>query len=184
MKMGELYNVDEILRNLEANLLIDAKDYEEKDMSAVLSNVRKRIERNYQIVLGNSKMTDDEITTSPYRNEIVNFIMNLKVIHSNLSGYCHMIRYISSVSINLSNINYLGYTKDNLDAALIALQRDTTQVKATDALQSIKSKISTIVNSHEKRFLVCMIVADNLGLGEIVASIAEIFYLGGKICAW
>ena len=49
------------------------------------------------------------------------------------------------------------------------------------AMQAIKRKFGSVNSCLEKKLILIMIVAYEFGLYELVASIAEIFYLGDKL---
>ena len=58
MTICDTYNIDSILTELEVALQIDGQDYAEKDFKKIISNVKRRIARQYQVDLTNTKIDD------------------------------------------------------------------------------------------------------------------------------
>ena len=177
MNIKECYNLPMIVRELEAVFQIDGQDFEEKDISILLSNVRTRILRQYQVDLNNKKIDDPELSVEPNRGATVLFIQNVMRMHSKLCGYGHIARYLTSISLSLSDIGYLGFTAESMVTTLIILQRESTLPKADDAIKAIEGKLQTVSTSLEKRIFVLIVVAYELGFYEVSSVLAELLYL-------
>ena len=178
MNITECYNIDGIIRELEAAFQIDGSDFEERDIDIVIKNVKTRICRQYQIDLSEHKVDSAEFEVGVYRNAVSIFIDNIARIHAKICGYCQIARYLTSMQVSLSDVNYLGYTEESLKTMLQALQRKATLPMAEDAINSVKLKLSTINNCREKRLFMLAIVSHAIGFNEVTAAVAEILYLG------
>ena len=178
MDIARRYDLHTIITELEAVLQIDATDFEEHDVDIILLNVKKRIDKNYHIDLSTYKVDSDELAMSQYRNAVSVFIDNVTRIHGKVCGYGEIARYLTTLQIKVSNINYLGFTKEDLKAALIAMQRKVTQPMTEEVIKAIKEKLSTVNFCWEKRLFLVLVISYDLGFKELTAAIAEILYVG------
>lgn len=181
MKANELYDIESIVRELETFLLIDGRDYGEKDINIILSKVRQRLQQQYALPLSNkeTKITDPELEMSSYKNNLLYILKQVQMFHSQLSGYFANSRYTGYVTIRPENVSYLGFDEQKFLAFLKSLTRESTFV---DQFQDyIKDKFSSITMKIEKKLILIMIVAGDLGFNELVSVIAEIFYYGGIV---
>lgn len=181
MTISDNYDINRIVTNIELALLIDGKDYGEKETETILNNIRGRIIRQHQIDLTGVKITDDSLYIGKSRSEAVLFVENMSQLHASLCGYLQIVRFTKQVQINPININYMGFTPKSFLSFLIAAMSTTTMPNIDTAMKAIKNKFSSINNCTEKRLILIMIIAYEFGFYELVASIAEILYLGGKI---
>lgn len=181
MTISDNYDIDSILTQLEIALQVDGSDYAEKDIDKVVKNVRTRIARQYQVDLSGTKINDPALFASNFRNASVLFVENVTRIHSLLCGYLQIVRYKCSVLVRPSNVNYLGFNDDNLMFFLSLCQREQTLPRVTESIESIKSKLASVNSCREKRMFLILVVSYELGFYEVMASIAEILYLGGKV---
>lgn len=178
MVISDCYDLQNIIVELEIALQIDAIDYDEKNLDNLIKNVKTRISRQYQLNLTEHKIGSADLDLGVYKSAATIFVDNLASIHSKICGLCQLIRYEMRVPISLAEINYMGFTKDTLKVSLIALQKKKTQPKAGEVLNAIKDKLPTVSLCWEKRLFVLAIVAYELGLNELTATIAEVLYLG------
>lgn len=184
MDIKQLYtlnNVEDLLTTIEVALKVDGKDYGESSYDAIARNVKQRINREYQIDLNLGKINDISFETGIYRAAVSLFIDNMALMHAKLSAYCQISRYITHIDVSLSAINYMAYTEESMKSILKLLQREKTMPRCAEAIESMKEKIMTIKTSKEKRFFMIMLLCYDFGLYEIVATIAEILYLGGVL---
>lgn len=181
MTISDMYDINRIVTNVELALLIDGKDYGEKDTETILHNVRNRIIRQHQIDLTGVKISDDSLYIGKTRSQAVLFVENIAQLHSMLCGYLQIVRFSKQVQINPININYMGFTPKSFLSFLIAAMNSNTMPNIDTAMKAIKNKFSSINNCIEKRLILIMIIAYEFGFYELVSAIAEILYLGGKI---
>lgn len=176
MNITECYNLHEIVRELELALQIEDGDLRETDIDRLIINVKKKIDRQYQVDVTNYKVDSPELELSNMQESIALFIENIARIHSKLCGYCQIRRYLASSEVSLEDINYIGLTRESLKANLQALQRLYYQPRLTDFIAVLKKKLPSISNSWEKRLLVLVVVCEDLGFNEVAACIGEILY--------
>lgn len=181
MIISDFYDINKIILDIEVALQIDGKDYGEKDVDVILDNIRNRIIRQYQLDLFGKKVNDDALYVGNSRSAAVLFIENIAVLHSRLCGYLQIVRFNKQVTINPLNINYMGFTPRSFMSFLIGASAANTMPNIDISVKAIKNKFSTINSCTEKKLILIMIVAYEFGLYELVASVAEILYLGGKI---
>ena len=99
--------------------------------------------------------------------------------------------YVAAVFFKVSvRIDSLELTKSQVENILIAkmcirdrLQREKLQIgeSAAESVDLIKNRLVMIRICREKRLFMIMVVAYELGFNELVATIAEILYLGGVL---
>lgn len=181
MNITDMYDIQKITIDLEVALQIDGMDYAEKNVDIIMDNIHKRIMRQYQLDLRNTKIDDDSLYVGSSRSSAVMFVENMSVLHGRLAGYFHIVRFTHQVLVRAVNINYMGFTGDTLKSVWIALMNKSTQPNAASAMKALKNKFSYVNNCLEKKLILIMLVAWELGFYELVASIAEIFYIGQKV---
>lgn len=177
MNIVERYELYSIIQELEVVLQIDGRDFEERDMDKVIRNVKTRINQQYMVDLTDQQVDSEALAMGPYRGALSVFIDNVTRIHGRMCGYGQIARYLNSLHINVGDINYLGFTIESLQQALIVLQRKRTLPMAADAIEAIKDKLSTVNTCFEKRLFILLVVSYELGFKELSATIAEILYL-------
>lgn len=175
MNIGQLYNLFDILRDIEVALCVEASDYDERDCDNILLNVKKRLNRQYQVDFTQYKVSDALLSNS---DNLLLFVETMKHLHGILSGYCQVSRYTKKIDVSLDNINYLGVTKVSMQKVLKCLQYKDTYDRAREALDSIKVKLATISICTEKRLFLLLVISDELGIYELSTCIAEILFLG------
>ena len=176
MNIIECYDLHSIVKELELALQIEDGDLRETDIEKLLDNVKRKINREYQVDVINYKVNAAELELSQMREATAIFIENITGIHAKLCGYSQVRRYLCTHDISLEDINYLGLTKESMKVNLIALQRACYQPRVGDFIAVLKKKLPTISNSWEKRLFVLAVVCEDLGFFEVTASIAEILY--------
>ena len=181
MVKSELYDINRIILDIEVALQIDGKDYSEKDVDVILENIRNRIIRQYQIDLHDRKISDDSLYIGKSRSSAVLFIENIAALHAKLCGYLQIVRYNKIVTIKAVNINYMGFTQKTFMSFFMAAMGASTMPNIDSAVKAIKRKFGSVNSCIEKKLILIMIVAYEFGLYELVASIAEILYLGDKL---
>lgn len=181
MNISEMYAINQIVLDLETALQIDGQDYGEKDVDVILDNIKNRIIRQYQIDLRDKKITDESLYIGGNRSSAVLFVENITQLHGRLCGYLHVARYQTHVIVRPLNINYMGFAQGSLMAFFMACMTARTLPDCTTAMQAIKRKFGSINSCIEKKLILIMLVCHDFGFDELVAAIAEIFYLGGKV---
>lgn len=181
MTICDTYNIDSILTELEVALQIDGQDYAEKDFKKIISSVKRRIARQYQVDLTNTKIDDPTLFVDKYRNTSTLFVDSVARIHGLLCGYLQIVRYTTSVLVRPVNVNYLGFSDDSLLGFLaLCLRRDTIP-SVVEGIESVKLKLASVNNCREKRLFLILVIAYELGFYEVMAAVAEILYLGGSV---
>ena len=174
MTISELYDVNSILIDIEAALQIDGKDYGERDVDKIMDNIYTRIIRQRGIDLKGRKITDDTLYVGKSRGPAVLFVENITQLHAMLCGYLQVVRYIMHVTIRPININYMGFTKSSFMSFLANASNHSHLKDISGAMRAIKGKFSSVNNCLEKKLILILIVAYELGFSELMASVAEV----------
>lgn len=180
MTISDMYDINRIVLDIEIALQIDGKDYGEKDVDVIVENIMNRIIRQYQIDLHGRKVTDDALYIGKSRSSAALFVENVASLHARLCGYLQVARYQTHLTIRPLNINYMGFAQASLMSFFIAAMTARTLPDCNTAIQAIKRKFGSVNNCIEKKFILILLVCYEFGFDEMVSSIAEIFYLGGR----
>lgn len=165
------------LNELQVALCIDGKDYAERDPSRLLSNVKERLQKQY--ALDTTVSIDELYSASIMGDEVSNFLESTKYMYDKLCGLSHFFRFTGKIPINLSDVNYLGTTKNQMLSLLKLLQTEGRQEFLSSTIENIKSRMLSIPQSVEKQMFMCLVISYNLKLFELTAVLAEILYMGG-----
>jgi len=180
MKIGDLYDIEEIVKQVNVFLHIDGKDQTEPDFDVVIRRVRMRFNQHYGLGLTpGQKLTDDDLEMGTSANNIQFIIQTAQDFVDKFSGYNMYVRYSGYVKVRPGNISCMGFDENDFLKLMKSLTRVQTYPESWGEL--IKTKLPAVSNKLEKKLIIIMLVCDNLGLNEIVASIAEIMYYGGKV---
>lgn len=176
MEIKDNYNLSNTLKELEAILQIDGIDYEEVEMERFLQNVRRRIEKQYQLDLTNASFNSARMSNMAYQGSLVIYIDNVSRVHSVVCGYSQICRFNMEVPISLASINYMGFTRETLKEVLVSAQVNSKMVAISRAMDAIGEKLATLSLCSEKRLLTCFYITYKLGLYELTAALAELLY--------
>lgn len=180
MTISDMYDIDQIVLNIEAALKIDGKDYGEKDVEVIFENVRNRIIVEYKVDLHDKQISDESLYIGPYRDRAMMFVENMAMLHAQLCGWLQIARFTTTINIRPININYMGFAKDSMLSLFIAAMGRRTQPDCAVAMKALQRKFGAVNNCIEKKLILIMLICYEFGFNEIVASIADIFYIGGK----
>ena len=181
MDISRMYNIDELIRSLEVALQIDGSDYAERNVDTIIRNIKNRIIRQYQVDLTLVKMNDDALYMGKSRAQAMLFLENITMLHANLCGYLQTVRFNGNFVIKPSNVNYLGVTEKPLMNFLQLCMRGKTVPSIAASMDAIKHKVSNISTCLEKKIFLLLVVSYELGFYELLATLAEIMYLGGRL---
>lgn len=175
------YNIADIILQLELTLQIDGRDYQERDVETIYQNVLRRIAKQYRLDLTGNPITDASWYAGDTRGDAVLFMDNVTHQHSMLCGYLQIVRYIQKIDIKASSINFAGFTPASMDNLFLACMSRMTIPNTKEAMSALEKRFGTLGMCPEKRLLLLFMITYRLGIYELVAAIAEIFYLGGRV---
>lgn len=100
---------------------------------------------------------------------MMSFYTNLKMFHTNMA-------------ILLSDVNYLGYAKEQLLTALQYLMYEKEYKRhAEDIITPLYNTLNNIDMCSIKRLFIILLMLDRLGIIEGVAIVAQLLYIGGIV---
>ena len=181
MDISSCYDLEEIVNDVEAALLIDGRDYAEKDFARIISNIKNRIRGQYNVDLSKYKMNDESMYIGPQRQSAFLFCQNIADLHGRLAGYLQIVRYTHEVTVKLVNVNFLGLDEDKLMSILRLSQSKDHIPSVEQNYEIIKYHVCSINACMEKKLFIIMLVAHELGFYELLSCAAEILYVGGKV---
>ncbi len=178
MNISTMYDLKKIIRELEVQLHIDGQDYAEKNVDVIIKNIKIRLLREYQLDFSQSKITDMEGINSAASALFTDAIF---VSHSRLAGYLANCMYLNSISVTPVHINYAGLTRESFISFLTYASKEKYNSTIEEYISTLKLKFGSINICDEKKLILIIIVARELGFDEIASVIAQILYLGEKM---
>lgn len=163
--------------SFESTLKIDYSG--EARVSEVIDRAVKSLENTYDCTF------DKDVFTLRAENQLSAanldlFLRDVKQCLAEMSLYCELKLFHKNVGFNLSDINYLGSSKQQLMTSLRYLQDQAEQQhKREDIIKPIMNALDNISQCQPKRLFVYLLVFDRLGIFEGVAIVAQLLYLGG-----
>lgn len=181
ISISSLNDIEKVVLDLEVILKIDGNDYEKKDINVIINDVKKRILKQYHIDLIEYKLDDEVLSEGRNRESVVLFIDNVARCHEKLTAYLHIVRYKKEVKVKPVKIAYAGLEEESLMSVLRRLCSEKTMKSAEQAIEVLKHNMAYIDKCLEKRIMLIMIIAYELGIYELCAACAEVLYLGNQL---
>lgn len=108
------------------------------------------------------------------------FLRDVKQCLAEMSFFNQLKLFHKNIAFNLSDINYLGSSKQLLLTSLRYLQDQAEQVrKRDDIIGPLMAALNNVPQCQPKRLFVFLLMFDRLGIQEGVAIVAQLLYLGG-----
>lgn len=108
------------------------------------------------------------------------FLRDVKQVLAEMSFFNQLKLFHKNIAFNLSDINYLGSSKQLLMTHLRYLQDQAEQqLKHDDVIPPLTAALNNIPQCQPKRLFVIMLMFDRLGIQEGVAITAQLLYIGG-----
>ena len=181
MTISDTYDIISIVDNLEVALCISGEDYAEKNIDNILDKIYNRFIKHYNLDLRNRLISDAYFYIDKDRSKATLFVENMSLFHARLCGYLQIVRFTKEVRIKPININFMGFSQNSFNDFLFTAIDIKGMLKIRPVIYALRNKFGTVNSCIEKRLLLILIIAYEIGLYEIVASISEIFYLGLKL---
>ena len=188
MNISDNYRLSDILLKLELALQIDGQDYNERDVEIIMSNIYKRIQRQYQLDLTQTMLTDEALYIGPTRQSAVLFMDNLSDWFSKLAAYSILLNYkLDGTNSNMvievmpRNIQYCSASRKGF-MGFMSKCRVQQLIPTQDVIfKWLEGQFGSFSKCIEKRLILIMLVAYRLGLYEFICVIANIFLIGDTI---
>lgn len=176
--IADLFSLGDILLDCEATLRLQYDEGNQNNVAAILKSAKERLENAYQCRL------DEPVYVVQAKNALVanDLEIFIKEASSCIERLCTLVvltLYSKRPPVNLSDVNYLGFTRESLTMALRYMQDKVRYAERTPLLPPLKNALNNIEMSHVKRLFIIMLAFENLGLEEGVAACASLLYLGG-----
>lgn len=168
-----------ILTSLESTLSIEMLG--DMTVSEIIDAAVQRLENTYAFTLdrdvytlqSESQLTADKIDALLKDVQqclaMLSFYTNLKIFHTNMV-------------ITLSDVNYLGYAKEQLLTALKYLMYENEYRKhSTEIITPLYNTLNNIPMCSVKRMFIILLMLARLGISEGVAIMAQLLYVGGLV---
>lgn len=172
-------SINSILISMESTLKIEADP--DLKVSEVLDASIKRLENMYACTF------DRDIYTLQGENQLIadNLSLLLKDVQqclAQLSLFISLKLFHKNLGLSLADINYIGYSREQLLTALRYLQDETQYKKyGAEIVSPLHNSLNNVSMCAIKRLFIVLLMFDRLGLTEGVAIVAQLLYLGGLI---
>ena len=175
--LTDMFTLQQALLACENTLRIE---YTEKDTNRILTASKHALENAYQCKL------DEPVYVVQAKNELVS--ENLNVLIVEIAACVQQLAALNSITafekrapINLSDVNFLGFTRESLSTALKYLQDRILYEKRDQIIPALKAALNNVEMSQIKRLFIIMLALEQLGIPEGVAVCAQLLYFGGKM---
>lgn len=175
MSLRNNIDLSEVILAFERVLKIEYRDAE-SDAGRIILNSRQKLENAFQIQikddiysLQNENMARDSVQT--FLGQVTECLKQMSLLVS-------ISLFDRKFAVNLDEVNYLGFAKDNLLVALKYLQDETLYEKRDSFIPTLKRGVSRVETSRIKRLLIVMLMLEDLGIKEGVSIISSYLYMG------
>lgn len=167
-----LTNVESVLR-LEYRAEDRVEDVIQKAVERLENAFGMTLDKDLYTLQSETQLNDDKI------NKLLAEIM---VGLQQLTFFIQLKLYHKNFGITMADVNYLGYTKQQLITSLKYLQDDKEYAKHhEEIIPPLYHALNSVSMCTIKRLFICMLMLDKLGVLEGVAIFASLLYIGGLI---
>jgi hypothetical protein len=152
-------------------------EYDEKDTDKIINNAKKKLENAYQVKLDKS-IYEVQIQNAFVSESLDVFLEQIVECMKSITAYTCIVMFTRINPIALADVNYLGYDAKLLRVALKYLQDKKLYEQRSTITPALRNAVSNVDMSPVKRLLIIMLMAEELGLPEVVASLAQFLYIG------
>lgn len=171
-------SLTQAITSIESVLKIEyAKDSKLKEIT---TDAVRRLEDTYGLSINKDIYTlqaENKLMTDVFDR----FILEITECVKQFSMYVCLQTYNHSLTFTLSDVNYLGYERNQLMSMLKYLLDKELYPRRTEVVESMKMAIDNIPLNVVKRLFVAMLLLEQLGIVEGVAVIAQLLYMGGIV---
>ena len=168
-----------VLNGLESALKIEYPA--DMRVENVIDSAIRALESSYACTFTKS-IWDLQSETQLTSNDLNMLVRNINTALSQLSLFIQLKLYHKNIPFTLSDVNYLGYAKQQLMTALSYLQDEReAATRRKEIIQPLTDTLNSISMCVIKRLFCIMFVLDRLGVYEGVAIIAQFLYMGGLV---
>ena len=149
-------------------------------LDELISSATKRLEEKYGLTI------DKDIYTLQAENQLASdtlsrFLADITECLKLFSLYTTLQTFHHNMSFSLSQVNYLGYARQQLMASLKYFLDKDMYAHREDVVKAISMPIDKVPLNIVKRLFVAMLFLEKLGISEGVAIIGHILYMGGIV---
>jgi len=168
-----------ILTSLESTLSIEMSS--DMTVAETLDAATKRLENTYACTF------DKDVYALQSESQLIadNINLLLKDVQqclAMLSFYTNLKLYHMNMGITLSDVNYLGYSKEQLLTALRYLMYENEYKKhSAEIITPLFNTLNNIPMCSVKRMFIILLMLNKLGITEGVSIMAQLLYLGGLV---
>lgn len=175
MSLRNNLDLSDIIIGFESVLKIEYRDAE-SDAGRILLSSRQKLENAFQIQINDNIYALQNETM--VRDSVQSFLAQVTECVKQMSLLTSISLFDRKFAVNLFEVNYLGFAKENMLNALKYLQDETLYEKRDTFIPTLTRGVSRVEASRIKRLLIVMLMLEDLGIKEGVAIIASYLYMG------
>ena len=170
-------SLTQVLIGLEGTLCIEYS--ESLRVDEVLKDAIIRLEEKYGTTFDKdvySLQEENQLSA----DKINQFLLNIKGGLEELAFFVSLKLYHKNLPITLAEVNYIGYSRQQLLVSLRYLQDvDEYKKHGKEIIVPLTNQLNNITACTVKRLFVVLLMLDKLGIVEGVSIVAQLLYLGG-----
>ena len=171
--------INKCLISLEGVLKIDYED--ERTTHQVLDNAIRDLESTYSITIDKS-LYDIQAENQLSATNVERLLSDISLSLQQLSLYILVSFYSKSMPVQLSNVNYLSFSREKLLTALqYLMDKDTYEKQHERLMPPIESALDTVPLNYPKRLFTILLMLDRLGIPEGASIVANLLYMAGRV---
>lgn len=168
-----------IITSLESTLCIEISG--DTPVQEIVDDAIARLENTYSCTIDRDVFSI-QAESQLLADSIGLFLKDVQQCLAMLSLYINLKMFHMDMGITLSDVNYLGYSKDQLCTALRYMMYKTEYERHHDDIISpFYNALNNIAICSVKRMFIILLILDKLGISEGVAIVAQFLYLGGLV---
>ena len=173
--ISDMLSMSSVLINLEQILKIE---YNEMSADRIILTAKNKLENAFQVKF-NKSIYELQAENRLVADNLNVFLESVVDALKSMSLYIDNCMFNGKQPVDLADVNYLGFAKENLKVALRYLQNENTYNQREAIISPLKSAVGNIEPCTIKRLFIILLVLDDLGIYEGAAILAKILYLGG-----
>lgn len=153
----------------------------DQKVSSIIEQAVERLENTYSCKF--DKSIFDLQAENQLLAESVNILLrDIEQCLAQMSLYLCLKVYHKNLPITLSDVNYLGYAKEELLRNLQYLIDESQSIQySEDIARSLYNTLNNIPMCSVKRMFIILLMFERLGVAEGMSIMAQVIYLGGLI---
>lgn len=173
--LRDTLDIKTVLTGMEQTLCVN---YSKERIEDIVRNSIQQLENAYRVEL-KSGLYEAQMKNRLISDSISQLVVDLTEQLKTLSLIISVSMFDRNYGETLRDVNYLGYSKNELMAALKYLQCKQLYDQRVSFFNSIVARIDSVPMCTVKRLWVVLIILERLNMADGVSILAQYLYIGG-----